>query len=62
MIEAAAGEKVAPEILADVVAECGTNLKFNRADKSQLDHLQKLIGTGNRNANKVILQYRSVRA
>jgi len=62
MIAAAAGEKVAPEILADVVAECGTNLKFYRADKSQLDHLQKLIGTGNRNANKVILQYRSVRA
>jgi hypothetical protein len=61
MIEAAR-ENVAPEILAAVVAACGKDLLFFKADESQLEHLQKLIGTGNRNANKVILQYRSVRA
>lgn len=60
-IEAAAKENVAPEILAAVVAECGTNLKFYKADKSQLDGLQRLIGNGNPNANRVILEYRADR-
>jgi hypothetical protein len=61
MIEAAR-ENVAPEILAAVVAACRKDLLFFKADQSQLDHLQKLIGSGNHKANKVIILYRSVRA
>jgi len=58
----AARENVEPDILAAVVAACRKDLLFFKADQSQLDHLQKLIGPGNHKANKVIILYRSVRA
>jgi hypothetical protein len=61
MIEATR-ENVAPDILAAVVAACRDDLLLFKADQSQLNHLQKPIGTGNHDANKVIILYRSVRA